>query len=188
MADTAVVEERSSQSLTLPAWGVVPVTVQLLLLVSASFVLPVAAHLAGLPVRSLLPMHWPILLIGLIYGWRSGLAAGLLAPILSFAVSGMPLPHILPSMTVELAAYGLVAGVMRQAFGLNLFLSVGIALVTGRIVFLLVVFSTGAVSQGFSEYLAAAMAPGLYAALGQFILLPLIAMAAVGKRGAEESA
>ncbi len=53
MADTAVVEERSSQSLTLPAWGVVPVTVQLLLLVSASFVLPAAAHLAGLPVSQL---------------------------------------------------------------------------------------------------------------------------------------
>lgn len=186
MAESTLVEERPQPALTLPAWGVKPLTVQLLLLLAASFLLPAAAHAMGLSVRSLLPMHWPVLLIGLIYGWRSGLAAGLLAPILSFAVSGMPLPHILPSMTVELAAYGLVAGVMRQAFGLNLFLSVAIALVAGRIVFLLVVFSTGAVSQGFSEYLAVAMAPGLFAALGQFILLPLIAMAAVGRSAVDE--
>src|SRR5690349_24292031 len=92
---------------TLPDSGFLALTIQILLLALAAVVLPATAHAIGLPVRSILPMHWPVLLAGLIFGWRAGLGIGVLAPLASFLVSGMPVPHILPSMTLELGAYGL---------------------------------------------------------------------------------
>lgn len=164
-----------SRPATLPATGLRAISAQLVLLALAAVVLPSAAHLAGLPVRSLLPMHWPVILAGLAYGWRAGALVGLAAPVASYLVSGMPLPHILPAMTVELGAYGLLAGLARQALGWNAFASAALALVGGRIVFLAVALGTGATGPDVQGYLEAAMAPGLIAAAAQLVLLPLIA-------------
>ena len=58
-------------------------------LAAAAIALPAACHLLNAPVRALLPMHWPVLLAGLVFGWRGGLAVGLLVPLSSFALSGM---------------------------------------------------------------------------------------------------
>jgi niacin transporter len=147
-----------------------------LILISATVILPVVAHLSGAPVRLLLPMHWPVILAGLIYGWRSGLLTGILAPIVSYLLSGFPLPNILPSMTMELLTYGLVAGILREVLRFNPFLSVAIALIIGRIVFIVSVLfgnSTGITS--YPEYFQAALLPGVIAGLFQIALLPLLA-------------
>ena len=64
---------------TLPAWRLRALLFQALLIVAA-VVLPAVAHLSGAPVRILLPMHWPVLLAGLVYGWRGGGAVGLADP------------------------------------------------------------------------------------------------------------
>jgi len=163
----------------LPAWGIRSVSIQGFLLVCASFLLPALAHLTGLPVRYLLPMHWPVLLVGLCYGWRSGLLAGLAAPGLSHLISGMPLPHILPAMTIELGVYGFLSGLLRQKFHLGQTLSTSLALIGGRIVFLAVVLLTAAVPESFDVYLYAAMLPGLVAAVVQILVLPPVARALV---------
>lgn len=172
----------AQETFTLPALGVKPISIQLLLLIAASFLLPAAAHATGLPVRMLLPMHWPVIFVGLCYGWRSGALVGLAAPILSFLISGMPLPHILPSMTIELAAYGFLAGSARENLKLNWFAATSIALIGGRIVFLTIVLATKAVPEPFFEYLQVAMLPGIWAAIAQLIILSLGAMCWV-KRG-----
>jgi hypothetical protein len=169
-------------ALTIPAWNVKAVTIQLLLLIAASFVLPAAAHAIGLPVRLFLPMHWPVLLAGLCYGWRSGLAIGLAAPAVSYLLSGMPPMFMLPSMTLELAVYGFVAGFSRERLKLGWIASTLAALIVGRLAFLGFTFATGAGSQPFLSYLQAAMVPGLAAALGQIVLLPLIARGWVGRK------
>jgi uncharacterized membrane protein len=161
--------------LTLPALGVKPIAIQVLLIAVAAFILPAAAHAAGLPVRAFLPMHWPVLLAGLVYGWRSGLIVGISAPLVSYLFSGMPPVHILPAMMIELSAYGIVAGLAVEKFSLNRFAAAALALVTGRLVFLAYVFSFGAASLPFAEYLQTAMLPGLVAAVGMLIMLPLIA-------------
>lgn len=160
---------------TLPAWGVGAISAQAVLLVAASVLLPAAAHLTGLPVRWLLPMHWPVILVGLVYGWRSGAIVGLAAPGLSHVISGMPYAVMLPAMTVELAAYGLLAGVARERLRWNPLVAAGLALVGGRVVFLLVAVATGATGPSFVDYVVAALVPGLIAALGQLLILPLIA-------------
>lgn len=146
------------------------------LLFAAAFLLPAAAHAAGLPVRLLLPMHWPVLLAGLIFGWRGGALVGLSAPGLSFALSGYPLPVVLPAMTVELATYGFVVGLLRQRLRWNPFAATAGAIVAGRAVFITVAAATGVAGDAaFSAYLRAALLPGLAAAAAQVALLPLVA-------------
>ena len=158
--------------LTLPATKPRALSIHALLLITAAVVLPAVAHLTGISVRHLLPMHWPVLLVGLCYGWRSGLVVGLAAPSLSYLLSGMPYPVMIPAMTVELATYGALAGLFRERFELNGFVAILLAILGGRLVFIATVAVTGATSDALPVYLAAALAPGLPAALAQIGLLP----------------
>jgi len=159
---------------TLPIWRVSSLLWHAALL-SLAVALPSLAHAAGLPVRVLLPMHWPAILAGLVYGWRGGLVVGSLSPIAAFLISGMPYPPMILPMTVELAAYGGIAGLCREIFRLNGFLAVLASLIIGRLLFIAVVLMAGSVSQPLTAYLQAALVPGLIAAAGQIALLPVIA-------------
>lgn len=156
-------------------------TIQAALLLLAAFALPAAMHAAGLPVRTLLPMHWPVLLAGLVYGWRSGALLGAACPILSWAISGWPQPPVLPAMTLELAAYGGIAGAQRERAGWNGFAAVGTALLVGRAIFVVAATATGWTGSDLPEYLSAALAPGLVAAALQIALLPPLARWWVGR-------
>lgn len=165
----------------LPALEKKALAMQIAFLASAAFVLPALAHLTGLPTRVLLPMHWPVLLAGLCYGWRSGLAIGIAAPSLSFLLSGMPPVFVLPAMTVELAAYGFIAGFARQNLQLNTFVSSALSLIGGRIVFLATILAIGSVSTTFAVYLQTSMLPGIPAAIAQLVLLSIAANWWVGR-------
>ena len=166
--------EIAARNCTLVLSGVRAIFLEVLL-VAATVVLPVIAHLVGAPVRVLLPMHWPVILAGLVYGWRGGALTGLFAPIASYLISGLPLPIILPSMTAELFMYGLVTGLFREKAGFNSFLSTAVALALGRGVFIVSVLLGNVVSTSRLEYFKAALLPGLIAAAGQIILLPFLA-------------
>jgi niacin transporter len=84
------------------------------LFTALGIVLPMAFHLIGAgPV--FLPMHIPVLLCGLVCGWQFGLVCGVMSPLLSSLLTGMPATAILPGMTIELAVYGAVAGLMAVA-------------------------------------------------------------------------
>ena len=64
---------------------------------------------------TLLPMHLPVLLCGLVCGWQWGLPVGLFLPFLRSLFFGMP--PIYPNavwMACELAAYGAAAGLLYQ--------------------------------------------------------------------------
>jgi len=145
------------------------------LLIAAAVLLPLISHVSGVPVQILLPMHWPVILAGLVYGWRAGFLTGALAPVVSYLLSGFPLPDILPSMTAELLTYGFVTGLLREHMRLNPFLSVSIALVLGRIVFVLSVLLANSAVTHYLEYVQAALTPGLFAAIFQIALLPFLA-------------
>lgn len=103
---------------------------------------PVMPFLAGLfpNGRQLFsPMHIPALLCGLVTGPLYGLAGGILGPLFSFAVTGMPPGGKLPQMMLELGCYGLVTGLGMKYIRLgklrsDLWLSMVIAMVAGRIV------------------------------------------------------
>lgn len=64
--------------------------------------------------ETFLPMHLPIMLVGLLAGPYAGAIAGLFGPLVSFALSGMPGVAMLPFIMIELCAYGLFAGLLRN--------------------------------------------------------------------------
>lgn len=88
-----------------------------------------------------LPMHFFVLIAGLLFGWRTGLVVGLATPLVSFFTSGMPPIPVLPQITIETAFYGLAAGLMREKFNLNIWLSLILALVIGRFAMGVAVFA-----------------------------------------------
>ena len=93
-------------------------------------------HLAG---PTFLPMHIFILIAGLAFGWRAGLMVGLLTPLASYLVSGMPALRILPQIVVELSVYGLAAGILRERFNRPVIWSLLAAMVAGRLALCLAV-------------------------------------------------
>ncbi len=109
------------------------------LMVSIAVMLPQICHLLGGQLgygsklgEMLLPMHLPVMMAGLLWGPYAGFACGMLSPILSFALTGMPGVALLPFMTVELAAYGLSAGLLRKT-NLPTILQVVLTQVAGRV-------------------------------------------------------
>lgn len=83
--------------------------------------------------EAFLPMHLPIILAGLLLGPYAAAAAGAASPLISFLLTGMPSAAMLPFMCVELCAYGLAAGFLRNA-KMPTVLKVVIAQVAGRAV------------------------------------------------------
>lgn len=120
------------------------------LLVAAGVLLPQVFHMAGGPGLggAFLPMHIPIFVAGMLLGDFYGLSVGLLTPVLSFLLTGMPPFARLPFMVVELAVYGWISGLAsrrrlpvlaalvvaqiagRAAYGGALFIGVGLFGVT----------------------------------------------------------
>ena len=102
---------------------------------------PVVPFIAGLfpNGRQLFsPMHIPALLCGLVTGPVYGLAAGVLGPLFSFAVTGMPPGGKLPQMMLELGCYGLFTGlgmrfIRSGKLRSDLWLSLLIAMIIGRV-------------------------------------------------------
>lgn len=60
------------------------------------------------------PMHLPIIIVGFLAGPIAGALSGLLGPVASHFLSGMPGGVQLPLMMVELFGYGLAAGLLRS--------------------------------------------------------------------------
>lgn len=88
---------------------------------------------------SLLPMHLPVMLCGLICGWGYGLSVGLTLPFLRGVIFGMP--PIYPNavwMALELATYGFVLGFLYNKLSKKstpyLILYLICAMLSGRIV------------------------------------------------------
>jgi len=167
-------QAKSDMLTVLPFKGWAAFLVNMGLLASA-LVLPAIAHVLDAPVRWLLPMHWPVILAGLIYGWRGGLAVGMLAPVLSFTLSGLPTHVMLPVMTAELATYGFIAGFLRERLFWSAYLSVGLALVAGRLVYMGLTALLACHTGGYWEYLVVSLVPGTAAGLGMLLLLPSLA-------------
>jgi Na+/H+ antiporter NhaA len=79
------------------------------------------------------------LLAGLVCGWKFGLFTGVIAPLLSSSLTGMPPAVFVPIMMIELGTYGFVAGIVLQYVrtrraSSDLYIGLVAALVVGRVV------------------------------------------------------
>lgn len=87
----------------------------------------------------LLPMHLPVFLCGLICGWQYGAAVGFVLPLFRWCMFGMPIlyPNAI-AMALELAAYGLIAGLiyscMKKQGVLSMYAAMLPAMLLGRAV------------------------------------------------------
>lgn len=102
-------------------------------------VLPMAFHAIPKGGMIYLPMHIPVLLGALIVGPIYGGAIGILGPLFSSLLTGMPATAMLPAMMVELAVYGIVSGLMMKFIKskylyLDLYISLVVAMLSGRII------------------------------------------------------
>lgn len=120
--------------------------------------------------RKFLPMPFFVLAAGLLLGWRTGIAAGLASPIISFLLSGMPVLNILPIIIIQLSAYGFIAGLLKEKYS-------GFISLSGAIMFGLIV--TGIAVLFFSKinsfaYISNNIRDGWIGIIAQLVLLPMI--------------
>ena len=106
--------------------------------IALCYVLPIAFHAIGLG-SALSPMHIPVLLCGLVCGGGSGLLCGIIGPVVSSLLSSMPPMLMLVRMIPELCVYGLAGGLAMRYIRTgntagDLYISLGVAMVAGRIV------------------------------------------------------
>jgi len=135
-------------------------------------------HFGGVVAGSMfLPMFFFILLAGLSGGWRAGLLVGLCTPLISFAVSGMPLLPVLPQITIECVFYGLIAGLLRGKFHLRIIWALIGAMILGRLArlgFIAAVFLLYGGEVSPLAYMWAVVLQGLPGIAIQLALIPLI--------------
>ncbi len=143
--------------------------------IALDILVPWACHqfhpLAG---PTFLPMHFLVILAGLWFGWRAGLLVGLITPLVSFAISGMPVLAVLPQITVEVSGYGLAAGMLREKFNLGIFWSVFGAMLIGRLFLGMAVLLIYLGGVNPFQYVWSVIAQGWPGILSQLIILPLL--------------
>ena len=132
----------------------------------------------------LLPMHIPVLLCGFICGWPWGLTVGFVAPIMrSFLTGGFP--PLFPTavcMAFELAAYGLLTGILHRLLPRKkpyIYVSLLVSMIVGRLVWGVAMFvCTGIKGSGFtfSAFLSGAVLNANPGIIVQIVLVPVLVM------------
>ena len=146
-------------------------------------VLPMAFHMVQDAGKVFCPMHIPVLLCGLICGWPFGVLCGLVGPLLSSLITGMPLMSLLPSMMLELAVYGAVTGILMRVVHTksnyaNLYISLICAMLSGRVVSGIakaLIFSAGTYS--FDAWITTSFVTALPGIIIQLAIVPAIVAA-----------
>ena len=145
-------------------------------------VLPMAFHTVPNAGTIFLPMHIPVLLCGLICGWPYGGVCGLLGPLISSLITGMPPAAMLPSMMVECCAYGFVTGMLMRHVHTkhavaDLYISLLSAMVVGRVVagFAKAWIFTPGISP--FAWVTTSLIAGIPGIVIQLILMPMVVLA-----------
>lgn len=151
--------------------------------IALCYVIPLMFHVIQNAGSIFCPMHIPVFICGLICGWQYGLLCGIAGPALSSALSGMPPVAILPSMMVELAAYGTAAGLMMKLVRTkstyaDLYISLIVAIVCGRVLAGLakaLIFARG--SYSMSAWIAGSVVTSWPGTVIQLVFIPTIVFA-----------
>lgn len=102
--------------------------------IAMGFVLPMIFHFFSMGGPAFLPMHIPILIAGMVLTPKYAILVGIITPILSSVLTGMPpIYPMLPIMIVELATYGGIAALCIQKYKANYIVALLISMVAGRI-------------------------------------------------------
>jgi thiamine transporter ThiT len=134
--------------------------------------------------NALCPMHIPVLLCGFLCGAPYAVVVGAVAPILRFFLFGMPVLFPMgTAMSFELAAYGLLAGLLYQKLPkkpINIYTALLTAMLGGRIVWGSVRFAMTllfGVEFSFEMFLSGAFLTAIPGIICHIILIPVIVLA-----------
>ena len=134
--------------------------------------------------RALGPMHIPVLLAGFLCGPWWTMMVGVVAPLLRFALFGMPI--IFPTgvaMCFELATYGLVSGLLYaclQKKTSSIYVALIMAMITGRIIWgAAMVVISGVTGSEFTwmVFLASAFLNAIPGIILHILLIPAVVIA-----------
>ena len=126
---------------------------------------------------TLLPMHIPVMLCGLICSYKYGFAVGLVLPFIRSLIFSMP--PIYPNavwMALELAAYGLVIGIVYELTHKK-YLSLIIAMISGRVVWGIskaILLGISDKAFGITAFITGGFIDAIPGIILQLILIPLI--------------
>lgn len=131
---------------------------------------------------TLLPMHIPALLCGFICGPWYGIVTGFMIPLLKCLVLSMP--PIYPNavwMSLELATYGFVAGIMyrkkKNPSIIYTYICLVVAMISGRIVWGIakaILLGIGGKTFGISAFIAGGLVDAIPGIVIQLVLIPIL--------------
>ena len=132
--------------------------------------------------KMLCPMHLPVLLCGFICGPAYGAAVGFICPLMrSLLFAFPPMYPNAAGMAFELLAYGLIAGLMAKALGLDtlpkIFISLITAMIGGRIVWgiaRVLMLQIRGTEFTFKMFIAGGFTNAIPGIILQLILIPLV--------------
>lgn len=135
--------------------------------------------------KMLCPMHLPVLLCGLLCGWKYGLAVGLILPPLRYVLFfAPPLFPTGTAMAFELAAYGFLAGFLyarsRWQCVVALYRCLIAAMLGGRVVWAVArVVLSGVSGQAFTwqMFLSGAFLTAIPGIILQLVFIPAVMVA-----------
>ena len=159
------------------------------ILLAVGIVLPFLTGNVQVLGQAISPLHIPVLICGLTCGWCWGMGLGIVLPLLRSVLFGMPpMFPIAISMAFELAAYGLVSGLVWRRVKHTLpmmYAALVTAMVAGRLVWGAVRFVLAGLTGGsfpFQAFLSGALLTAVPGILAQLVLIPLI-LTALEKAG-----
>ncbi|MDI6600804.1 MAG: ECF transporter S component [Thermoanaerobacteraceae bacterium] len=148
------------------------------LFIALGIIIPIFFHAIGMG-SVFLPMHIPVILAGFFLDPLYSLFVGALTPILSSLMTGMPpLIPTLPIMVFELSTYSLLVSVIYKKLKQNVFTSLLVSMLAGRVVaglivwFLITFFSMNMPSP--LVFIYTSIINGLPGIIIQLILIPTI--------------
>lgn len=150
------------------------------LCMALGLILPILFHMLGAG-STFLPMHIPVLLCGLLFGWQYGAVCGFIVPLLSALLTGMP--PLFPTgtaMMFELCAYGILTGVFYQKLRWNIYPALICSMLGGRIVSGIanaIFMGVAGKAYGFAAFISGSFVTSLPGMIIQVVIIPVIILA-----------
>ena len=121
--------------------------------VACNLVLPQVFHLIPQGGIIFSPLSLVILVGAYKFGWKTGLLAAALSPLVNHLLTGMPAWEVLPVMTLKLAVLAMVAGLAAQHFKtVSLTILIGAVLVSKAIGCLGELMLTGGIAATTADF------------------------------------
>ena len=150
--------------------------------IALGLVLPMAFHMIGGAGPIFLPMHIPVLIGGFFLSPLLALSVGVLTPLLSGLLTGMPpMFPMMPIMMLELGIYGLTISVVKNNVTKNPYIALLASMILGRVaagfmVFVLSTFFAAKLPSAF-VFITTSVTTGIPGIIIQLIFIPIVVIA-----------